>query len=172
MVTRASRTTAAAACVAGLVLSGCAGDAETSTALERTDTTRAAAPAKPAAPAKKDKHADAASRAPSKADLNAYIAKARRQVKAAFGSFNGMYSEVRINPVYPNGMQFVYVYSEFVDVSGGAEYLDTSAPILRKTFVTLIAPEMERIGFARPKATWTYLNPDESLIWTRTFTKS
>lgn len=168
MMAPASLKAAATVCLASLLLSGCAGGAETPAASEQTTMSGSKA-----APAKKDKKVGATDQAPSKAELKAYAARAERQVTSAFGSFNGMYSEIRIDPVYPNGIEFVYVLSEFVEVSAATtNYLNTTVPVLRTAFRTQVAPEMEALGVARPKVTYTYLNPDDSLIWTRTFTRS
>jgi hypothetical protein len=92
-------------------------------------------------------------------------------VQANLGSFGGVYSKVRVDPVYPSGIEYVYVFSEAVDASG-VERIDSFRPVLRAAFFSQVAPELEAAGFPHPSATWTYRNPDRSLVWTHTFRKS
>ena len=47
--------------------------------------------------------------------------------------------------------------------------LDKQAPTLRTQARTVVFPEMESLGFASPSVTYTYRNPDGSVVWTRTF---
>ncbi|GAB3763298.1 hypothetical protein GCM10027600_08620 [Nocardioides ginsengisegetis] len=77
-----------------------------------------------------------------------------------------IYASIRVKPVYPDGIEFVYVYREPVDASRVAHYLDTQVPLLKATFRTQIAPEMKRNGWTTPSATWTYDNPDGTVVWT------
>jgi hypothetical protein len=148
---------AALACATALLLSGCGGG------------TSAASSGTPEAGASTG-HADASgTKAPSKADLDAYVATVQRGMKSSIGSsVKKVYSSIRTEPVYPSGIKYVYVFKNQVDVSKGAQYLDTQLPLLKAAFRTQVAPEMKRVGFAHPSATWTYVNPDGTLIWTHT----
>lgn len=106
---------------------------------------------------------------PAHAKLDAYAAVARRQFKATYGhSFDKLYSAVRILPVYPGGLKFVYVFQNFVDVATAARHLRTTVPILGAAFTSQVEPQMKQEGFPHPSATWTYLNPDGSLVWSHT----
>ena len=90
-------------------------------------------------------------------------------MKSSLGaSIKNVYSSIRVEPVYSSGINYVYVFRNRVGVSNGIKYLDSQVPLLKAAFRTQVAPEMKRLGFAHPSATWTYVNPDGSLVWTHT----
>jgi hypothetical protein len=106
----------------------------------------------------------------SKDTLDSYVASANRGLKAAFGSsLKKVYSSIDIQPVYPDGIRYVYVFKNTVDPTVGAKYIDHTVPVLKSTFSTQVAPEMKKLGIAHPTVTWRYVNPDGSVVWTRTF---
>jgi hypothetical protein len=106
---------------------------------------------------------------PSKAELKAYVGSAQKQMKATYGDmFDKTYSSMRIEPDYPHGIEYVYVYKRPVDAPRVVDYLETTVPLLKKVVRTQVAPELERLGIAEPTVTWTYRNSDETLIWKRT----
>jgi hypothetical protein len=144
--------------MASVVLAGCSG----ATSGVTSETTQADGPVK---------HSDASvRREPSKADLDAYVSAGRRGLKSMLGpSLKKVYSTIQVEPVYPSGIKYVYVFRNQVDVAQAAKQLKTQAPVLKAAFHTQVASEMKRLGFAHPSATWTYMNSDGSLIWTRTF---
>jgi hypothetical protein len=163
--------------IAVAVLSGCAGPSETTsagpsgttsagpsetTSARPSETTSATPTGAPVGDSTKGTSSDQA--------LDEFVAEAQRQMKSSFGSFNGAYSKVRIKPVHPNGIKYVYVFAKPVDPSQAAEHLDTMAPTLRTMFKTVIAPALQAQGFAHPAATFAYFNPDGSRLWARTFT--
>ena len=164
----ASLRAAAAACIIAVVLSGCAeGTLDADSVAPQTVGASNQSAAEQSAAAKKA----AAKKAAAK--LDAYVALARQQVKSVYGdAFEKMYSEVRVESTYPSGIEFVYVYKEFVDASAARTQLDSFAPTLETTFETMMASEMERAGIARPRATWTYRNADGTMIWTHTVKRS
>jgi len=124
------------------------------------------------APAEREDQVDPTNDAPSDADLDAYAAKVTRAANKQFGSFNGMYSEIRVDPVYPNSIEYVYVFAKPVVATAVAMNAAKFKPTLQTMFDTAIAPEMEALGFSDPTATYKYLNPDGSLVWTHTFDQS
>ena len=104
------------------------------------------------------------------AELDAYVAAAEKALRQMFGdSFKKIYSELNIVPVYPNGIEYDYTFRVAVDPALAPARLDTQAPTLRTQARTVVVPEMERMGFADPTVTYTYRNPDGSVVWTRTF---
>ena len=106
-----------------------------------------------------------------RADLRRYAAQVQRAVKKLMGTFNGVYSKVRVVPVDPNGIEYVYVFAEPKVAGSGTKEMDAYKPTLQTLFETAIAPEMEHLGFSNPTATWTYKNPDGSVLWTHTFSQ-
>lgn len=173
-----SRSLAAgvAATLVALLVSGCGGDATftdtpapigTPTSSKAEDQDTSAEPNASDDPGGQDEDAEAAG--PSKSELKAYVSSAQKQIKATYGDmFDKTYSSMRIEPEYPNGIEYVYVYKRQVDVSRAADYLQTTVPVLKKVVQTQVAPELERLGIAEPTVTWTYRNPDGTLIWQRT----
>ena len=73
-----------------------------------------------------------------------------------------------IEPVYPNGIEYVYVFRDAVDVARASKALKDQASVLRSSYRSQILPEMEGLGFEDPTVTWTYRNPDGTTIWTLT----
>jgi hypothetical protein len=156
MVRKLSSAAAAAVCAVSLLLSGCGG-----TSGARSDTGGSG-------PSSAQSGSSAGS--VPKAVLDAYVSNAKQHMKSAFGgSFKKIYSSIDIQPVYPDGIKYVYVFKNTVDPTVGAKYLDKSVPVLKATFRTQVAPEMKRLGIAHPSVTWRYVDPDGSLVWTRTF---
>lgn len=104
------------------------------------------------------------------ADLDAYVASAEKALREMFGgTFRKIYSEIDIVPVYPNGIEYDYTFRAAVDPALAGPQLDRQAPTLRTQARTVVVPEMESMGFASPTVTYTYRNPDGSVVWTRTF---
>ena len=162
-MTRTSLRVAAAFGIAAVLLSGCGDLTGVSPASEGANAGRTAVVHEPKARAEK------ARKGPSRAKFDAYVASGRQQVKSLIDAFDGLYSDIRVRSDYPVGVKYEYVFTEFTDPAAGAAQLDKTVPVLRTTFKTLLAPELKRIGIPHPQVTWTYLNADESLIWTRTF---
>jgi hypothetical protein len=156
MVRRFSLAAAGAVCAVSVLVSGCGGTSGTS-----SDAAQSGSASTPSG---------SSTGSVPKAVLDAYVAKAKQGMKAAFGgSFKKIYSSIDIQPVYPDGIKYVYVFKNTVDPTLGAKYIDHTAPVLKTTFRTQVAPEMRKLGIAHPTVTWRYVNPDGSLVWTRTF---
>lgn len=121
------------------------------------------------------KHANRKNQVPARssatnADLDAYVAAGEKYLDEMFGgSFEKLYSEIDVVPVYPNGVEYDYTFRTAVDPAGAKTHLDGQAPTLRTQARTVVIPEMERMGFAGPSVTYTYRNPDGSVVWTRSF---
>jgi hypothetical protein len=119
---------------------------------------------------KKEKDEAPARSTASHAELDAYVAAAETALRQMFGdSFKKIYSEMDIVPVHPNGIEYDYTFRAAVDPALALPQLDNQAPTLRTQARTVVVPEMERLGFADPTVTYTYRNPDGSVVWTRTF---
>jgi len=159
---------AAVVCVSALSLAGCAtGGSDVLTAEEAAP--RASDEATPHARehTKQAEPVDAGGL--SRREVDTYVAAARKQLPGLWSpQFRKMFSSIRINPVYPRGIEFVYVYKVPVDVAVASNYMDTQLPLLKAAFQTQIEPEMTSFGFQHPSAAWTYRNPDGTLVWSRT----
>ena len=110
------------------------------------------------------------SESPSESDspqdkLAAYAELTEKQVEETYGDFNGLYDDIRVEPLRPGGLEFVYVFAKPVDKAKAVPALRKQRRLLRLAFEDQIVPEMTKNGFAKPRVRWTYLNPDGSEIW-------
>ena len=106
----------------------------------------------------------------SKADLDAFVAQGRQALKSMMTEqMRSTFSSIKITPDYPSGVTYVYVFRKAVDPDGAAKQLDSSAATLKGIFTRTVGPALEAQGFANPSATWTYENPDGSVVWSRTY---
>jgi hypothetical protein len=63
---------------------------------------------------------------PMRAKLEAYAAAVQRGTKSAIGpSVRKKFSTIRVEPVSPSGIKYVYTFKSPVDVSRGRTYLKT-----------------------------------------------
>lgn len=179
MLTRVSLA-AAAVLVTAVTLAGCG-----SSTVDVADTGHHISDIRPAKP--KSASVSSASRAaagagrrahsahhdagdPAHAKLKNYAAFLQRGVRKTYGrAFAHTFAAIRVAPVYPSGLKFVYVYQNFVDVPSAVRRLRTTVPVLQASFTSEMEPEMKRMGFSdHPSVTWAYLNPDGSPIWSYT----
>lgn len=79
------------------------------------------------------------------------------------------YSDGYVRAAGPSTFEYVYVYANQVDAAAAQPTFDSYAPTLQSTVDTTVGPSMRRAGIPAPKVTYTYLNPDGSLVWTHTF---
>lgn len=106
----------------------------------------------------------------SNAVLDAFIAAERATIPQIMESMGDLYDAVEINPAYPNGVEYAYVYREPLDAVAAAGYFDGMLDTLQTMCDTAVFPAMERAGISNPSITYTYRNPDGSEIWSHTFT--
>ena len=149
---------ATAAIIGAATLSGCADSTSETASQAPTEDHGGVAESEPAS-----------SDSPSKADpdLDAYAAAAERALQSMLpANYKEIYSSVRVQPVYPDGIEYVYTYREPVDAAQAAVQIDSQLPLLKAAFRTQIVPEMRQHGWANPSARWSYLNPDGTVVWT------
>lgn len=107
---------------------------------------------------------------PSNADLDAFVAQGRQALKSMMSAdLKKTYSSIKIQPDYPSGITYVYVFRKSLDPDLAAKSLDKSASILQQTFKSSVGPALEAQGFENPTVTWTYLNPDGTTLWSKKF---
>ncbi len=106
----------------------------------------------------------------SKADLDAFVEQGRQALKSMMtSSMRRTFSSIKIKPDYPSGITYIYVFRKAVPKDAAATQLDSTSSALEKTFTQTVAPALESQGFARPQVTWTYQNPDGTVIWSKTY---
>ena len=154
---------AAATAVAGLVLAGCSSsdDAEATTAAPVTTAAQEATEA----PVVETETAEEPADASSSGALQAYVDAVRPQLE---GMTDPTYESTEIHAVGEDTLEYVYTFAEPQDVALMAEGFESMSGML-EAGADMVIPEMERNGVVNAKVTYTYLNPDGSLIWSRTY---
>lgn len=105
--------------------------------------------------------------------LEQYVSQVSELVPGLLESHGGLYSDIRFEAIQPGTIKFVYVYAEWIDPDYASDFLDGMAPTFQTLFETQVWPEMVTYGITdSPSMEYTYRNPDESEIWSQTFTKS
>jgi hypothetical protein len=151
---RASAKIAALLLLAAVGLSGCSG-----TAVSKGDSDPTAL---------SGGVAEDAARTPAQMDLDTYARRAQRLAKSQFAGFRNFYSSMRVFPVPPDEIEIVYVLRKRARATAAGE-MDSWAPTLQTMFDTKIADEMRsQVGIEHPSVTWTYKNPDRSVVWSHT----
>lgn len=107
---------------------------------------------------------------PSQQEFDDFVASAESQMNSTMGdAFKDIYSDIRIESMYPDGITYVYVYKQEVDPDFAVEQLETQIPVLRASFRSQVKPELQnQLGIEDPVVSWRYLQPDETLIWEHT----
>lgn len=151
MSRRLSLAAGAAVCVLSVALSGCGGGSSAHAGSQSGSTQQGSGTV-------------------SKAALDSYAAKAEQGVKAALsGPYRKIYSSIRVEPAYPDGIRFVYTFTHTVSPSVASQNIGKQASALKTAFTTEVAPELKQLGVAHPSVTWKYLNPDGSVVWQHTY---
>jgi hypothetical protein len=173
-VKRSSMTAVAVALLATAVLSGCGSDSDDSSAPATTSSPSTTASSSPAATEESDATEESSSAAATgTVDLDTYVAAAQKIVDRGMGSFDGVYSKISVEAVPPDGIEYVYDFAKAVDVATGKKQIESAAATLKTAYETQIAPEMKaQVGIESPTTTYTYRNPDGTVVWTRTFSGS
>lgn len=151
---------------AALVLTGCSSsddDADTSPtpAVEDTQTPEAEPTEAP----------EVDDTAGSDDPLQDYLDLELEQLDTLGESLGDMYSDIQVEAEPPSGMVYTYTFADELD----PELADTALAGIAETLETLtqtsVFPMMEQTGVPAPQsATYTYLNPDGTELWSETFT--
>jgi hypothetical protein len=105
--------------------------------------------------------------------LDAFVATERKSLPTIEQQNPGMFSDVTVESVYPDTVEYRYVYAEQLDPVALGEYFDKMVPTLQEACDTQAFPAMKSAGLvASQKVTYGYYNADGSLIWSHTFTSS
>jgi hypothetical protein len=111
--------------------------------------------------------------ASSQAALDAYVALERAAIPSIFESTGDVYTDITIDPEYPATIVYTYTYAETLDPVASAAYFDEQIPTLQDVCESAVFPAMAFSGVEGTRhATFVYLNPDGSTIWTYTFSSS
>ena len=105
--------------------------------------------------------------------LDAYVEAERGAIPAIQEANPGVYSQVTISGIYPDTVEYAYVYAQQVDAAGTTGYFDDMTPALQTLCDTQVFPAMESAGVTTSqKVIYTYYNADGSQLWSQTFAPS
>jgi len=106
------------------------------------------------------------------AALDALVENARPTLEALLAS-SPMYSDIQINAVPPSTMEYVYVYKDVMVADTAKSYLDSMVPTFQAAVDSQVIPAMISGGVdSSPRVTYTYQDPDGSILWSHTFDPS
>lgn len=167
---------AGALCLPVLVLSACQGTEEPlgapSASPAQTLITPHARKPKPAKKPHKMVHSVAGGTAKglSRSQLDAAVTQANSAIRAQLTpAMKQTFLDVRVDPVYPNGLKFTYVFRKAVP-PGTAAQLSSGSGSFQDQFAANLGPLMEASGVKNASLTFVFENPDGSVIWSRKFT--
>lgn len=161
---RHARAFTAAAVIAGIfTLSGCSGSEPESTAPTQASSPNVTSPAPSPSASETAEPVSEANGA-----LDDYVALELAQKDQILSLYEGVYSDFTVEAVYPDTVVYSYTYMEAIDSDAAAEF-DSIVSMLDETCKSVVFPAMEQVGVApTQKATFVYLNPDGSEIWSHT----
>ena len=167
---------AGALCLPVLALSACQSTEEPlgapSASPAQTLITPHARKPKPAKKAHKTVHsvAGGTTKGLSRSQLDAVVTQANSAIRAQLTpAMKQTFLDVRVDPVYPNGLKFTYVFRKAVP-PGTASQLSSGSGSFQDQFAANLGPLMEASGVKNASLTFVFENPDGSVIWSRKFT--
>ena len=102
-----------------------------------------------------------------------YVEGERAALQAMEPQLAEMYSEITVEGIGPDTVSFNYVFVEAIDVAVASEQFDLAVDQLQDVCDTQVFPTMKSMGITEsPKAMYTYVNPDGTQIWSKTFEPS
>lgn len=101
--------------------------------------------------------------------LEQAVAAAQSGIPQLKEQLAGTYSDITITASGSDTMVYTFTYQEAVDVAVATEALDGQAASLQQAVDEQVFPAMTKVGIAAPKVVYTYLNPDGTQVWSRTF---
>lgn len=176
------RPAAGVLCLSVFMVSGCAGTDEPvgapSASPAQTLITPGATTSKPPAKQKPENPADSKAHSNqghqkgstlSRAQLDHVVARAQRSIDAMItGQLKKVYSDIHLEADYPDGVALTYVFRQQLPSSAGTSIAGQS-DTFQQVFTDTIAPGLEMAGLTHPRGTFTFKNPDGSVIWSHTY---
>lgn len=105
--------------------------------------------------------------------LDTHVESERAAIPTILEASSGVYSEITVNAIHPDTVEFSYVYADQLDPAVTKDYFDTMTPTVRTLCDTVVFPAMASAGVVgSQKATYAFYNADGSLLWSDTFESS
>ncbi|MDR0483577.1 MAG: hypothetical protein LBH13_10585 [Cellulomonadaceae bacterium] len=183
--------TLALVCALGLMVTGCGGGDDSgatgspSPTVEATDT---AAPAETpteevspdaspadestpeASPTDDAGSSDAGSSADDASTLATFVALTQTLIPQMKQELGDEFSDVAVKGVEPGTIEFVFTLATKVNPDDVKEDMDAAIPKHAEDAEQFFT-SMADMGIQDPQVTYTFLNPDETTVWTHTFSK-
>ncbi len=107
------------------------------------------------------------------AALERFVEIQRAQIPALLDANAGMVSDVRIDSRAPDSVIYTLTLAAHTDPMDASPMFDALVPTLQTACDTLVFPAMASVGMkGTMHAVYSYLNPDGSTLWEKTFTSS
>jgi len=105
----------------------------------------------------------------ARAKLDAVVAQGQLALDSMLtDAMKKVYSDVRIEADYPSGVTYLYTFRNTVP-AGTAQGLEAQSSQFEGLFTNTLAPALEMQGLTHTSATFTFKNPDGSVIWSHTY---
>lgn len=105
--------------------------------------------------------------------LERFVEIQQAQIPALMDAHPGLYSDIRVESRAPDSVIFTSTLAAHTDPVNAAQMFDALVPTLQTACDTLVFPAMASLGIkGTVHAVYSYLNPDGSTLWEKTFTSS
>ena len=101
--------------------------------------------------------------------LDQMVAEGRSKIRPLMKTFEGTYSDIELDAIYPGTVRYRYVLANQVDPAKAAGELKKQAPTLKSSCKTGLFPMMKNAGVTvEPRIQYVYLNADKTEVWSYT----
>lgn len=104
--------------------------------------------------------------------LDMVVNASQKAIPDTIEQFSPIYSDFQILAVQPNGLEYVWVYADYVDPAIAGPAFDTQLETFQTEFDEQVFPVLVDAGIVDPIGRVTYKNADGSVIWTHDFVAS
>jgi hypothetical protein len=106
------------------------------------------------------------------AALEELVSQAQGTAATVLATTGDIYSDLDVVAVPPATMECDFTFSTPTDPAAADAYFRSVRPTLQGLADSQFIPSMRTAGITSPRVTFTFLNPDGSLVWTGTFDPS
>jgi len=106
------------------------------------------------------------------AALDAYVKLERDAIPQLVETYDGVYSNIAIDPIYPSGVRYDYTYVDELDADEASAYFEGQVEAFQSLLVDQVFPSMAATGVQGPmNAEYVFRNPDGSVLWSKAFSE-
>jgi hypothetical protein len=160
---------AGALSVAALTLSSCNGGDEATPNVPASPASTAATPSDSPSPSESPSESASSQGGVSNAALDNVVSQGQKALNSMLTpQLKKVYSDIKLKADYPDGVIYTYVFRDQVP-DGTSAQLDATSDSFKNIFTSTLVPALKGVGVEHPTATFTFKNPDGSVIWTHKF---